>query len=85
MGLLTNSYFYKKFDRSCARELSRQSLLMLGGLEDQRLFIAGGRRSEPAPTGERRARPKLPPKSKSLIYHLNLNRCGQIRLPEAAG
>jgi hypothetical protein len=60
MGLLTNSCFYKKFDRSCARELSWQSLLMLGGLEDQRLFIAGGRRSEPAPNGRAARAAKTP-------------------------
>jgi len=69
MGLLTNSYFYKKFDRSRARVLFWQSLLMLGGLGDQRLLLqtdgAAGRR----PTGERRTA-KTPAQVEELINHL---------------
>src|SRR5215472_5326201 len=40
MGLLTNSYFYEGFDRSRARMLFRQSLLMLAGLSDQQSAFA---------------------------------------------
>src|SRR5216683_8082966 len=55
MGLLTNSYFYKKFDRSRARVLFWQSLLMLGGLGDQRLLLQTDGAASRRPTGERRA------------------------------
>jgi hypothetical protein len=40
MGLLTNSYFYKGFDRYRGRVLFRQSLLMLAGLADQQFAWA---------------------------------------------
>jgi AcrR family transcriptional regulator len=35
-GLLTNSYYYKRFDGSRARELFRRTLLILAGLGDDR-------------------------------------------------
>jgi hypothetical protein len=34
-GLLTNSYYYKKFDRMRAHVLFRQTLLILAGLTGQ--------------------------------------------------
>ncbi len=42
-GLLTNSYYYKGFDRSHARALFRQMLLMLAGLSEQRTKSPNGR------------------------------------------
>jgi AcrR family transcriptional regulator len=55
MGLLTNSFFYKGFDRARARALFRQSLLMLAGLSDQQAVVANRRGAESAPN-RRRAR-----------------------------
>jgi hypothetical protein len=78
MGLLTNSYFYKKFDRSRARVLFRQSLPMLGSLGDQRLLLQTDGAASRRPTGERGARPKLPHKSKSLINHLKSMRSNPL-------
>jgi AcrR family transcriptional regulator len=48
MGLLANSYFYKGFDRSRARVLFRQTLLMLAGLGDQQVSLSNGRHRESA-------------------------------------
>jgi AcrR family transcriptional regulator len=47
IGLLTNSYFYKRYDRSRARVLFRQSLLMLAGLGDQQSSLAQWQRGGP--------------------------------------
>jgi hypothetical protein len=45
-GLLTNSYYHKKFDRTRARELFRQTLLILAGLSDRRSKSANDRLNE---------------------------------------
>jgi len=56
IGLLTNSYFYRGIDRSRARMLFRQTLLMLTGLNGKQFSWANGRRTELTPNG-RAARP----------------------------
>jgi len=56
IGLLTNSYFYRGFDRSRARVLFGQTVLMLTGLNGKQFSWANGRRTELAPNG-RPARP----------------------------
>ena len=43
-GLLTSSYFYKGFDRSRARTIFYQTLLLLAGLNGQQLSSLNGRR-----------------------------------------
>jgi AcrR family transcriptional regulator len=51
IGLLTNSYFYKGFDRSRARMVFRQTLLMLAGLNGTQFSRANGRRGESTSNG----------------------------------
>jgi hypothetical protein len=51
IGLLTNSYFYKGFDRSRARTIFRQTLLMLAGLNGKQFSWASGRRGESTSNG----------------------------------
>jgi hypothetical protein len=60
MGLLTNSYFYKKFDRSRARVLFRQSLPMLGSLGDQRLLLQTDGAASRRPKGRAARAAKTP-------------------------
>jgi AcrR family transcriptional regulator len=51
IGLLTNSYFYKGFDRSRARTIFRQTLLMLAGLNGKQFNWARGHRGESTSNG----------------------------------
>lgn len=51
IGLLTNSYFYKGFDRSRARTIFHQTLLMLAGLNGKQFSWTKGRQGEPALNG----------------------------------
>jgi len=46
MGLLASSYFYKSFDRSRARMLFRQTLLILAGLGGRQLVSSNGKRGK---------------------------------------
>jgi AcrR family transcriptional regulator len=51
IGLLTNSYFYKGFDRSRARLIFHQILLMLAGLNGQQFSLFNGRQAVSRPNG----------------------------------
>jgi AcrR family transcriptional regulator len=51
IGLLTNSYFYKGFDRSRARTIFRQTLLMLAGLNEKHYDWANGHQGESRSNG----------------------------------
>jgi hypothetical protein len=77
MGLFTNSFFHKKFDRSRARVIFRQSLLMLAGLRISDCYC---RRTAQQAGAQRAsgARPKFPHKSRSLINHLKSMRSNPL-------
>lgn len=51
IGLLTNSYFYKGFDRSRARLVFHQTLRMLAGFNGQLFSLRNGRRAVSGPSG----------------------------------
>jgi AcrR family transcriptional regulator len=51
IGLLTNSYFYRGFDRSRARMVFHQTLMMLGGFNGRQFSFTNGRRPMPKANG----------------------------------
>ena len=60
IGLLTNSYFYRKLDRSRARMVFHQILLMLAGLNGEPFSLSNGPRPRSRQTGAQRASQELP-------------------------